>query len=124
MNRDPVKNVMAYKYSPHNDNVLVAARVFKADNFFSRLGGLIFRQQLKENEALLLTGCKSIHTMFMRYPIDVLFLSSEGKIISIIKNIRPWRFTPFMSMADSVLELRSGVLEKIALEEGERIIFI
>lgn len=103
---------------------MIACRVFTADNFFKRLFGLLFKKPLKNGEALLIRGCKSIHTIGMRYSIDAVFIDESGKVISAIKDIPPCRFTPYIAGARSVIEFRSGLLKEKLPDIDDRIIFV
>jgi len=114
----------AFKYINGTSNEVMAHRVFTADNFFRRLFGLLFKRPLNDGEALLIKGCKSIHTMGMRYSIDALFINKDGKVLSIFKNMGPWRFTPYITEAESVIESKSGSLNWKTIKEGDRIIFV
>lgn len=113
----------AYKYIPGKENILISACVFTAGNFLQRLFGLIFRKPLTGNEALLLKDCRSIHTHWMRYSLDILFLDEGGKIITIFKDMRPWNSTPFLDEAMYVMEFRSGFLKGAHISVGDRVIF-
>ena len=66
---------------------------------------------------LLLPGTSSVHTHFMRFPIDVLFVDSELRIVLIVNALRPWRFARAKG-ADSVLELAAGECNRLELSEG------
>ncbi len=94
-----------------------------ADDFFRRFSGLIFRKRLKDDEVLVLRGCRSIHTMWMRYSIDAAFIDSEGKIVAAFNSLRPWRITPYFPDAVLVMEANPGFLGKWSLDTGDRIIF-
>jgi len=71
--------MLLYRCDADNKRVLLFDRVAVADNFFTRLNGLIFKRYLSDGEGLLLTNCSSIHTMWMRFKIDVIFLGTSGK---------------------------------------------
>ena len=70
----------------------VRARV--AEGFFARARGLIGRPPPPPGEGLLIPHCNAIHTFFMSYPIDAVFLDKEGRAVKTVRNIRPWR--PFV----------------------------
>ena len=89
---------------------IIANNVKKASNFFQRFLGLMFSKDMYNFDGLLLCPCKSIHTCFMFYPIDVVFLSSDMKIVGILRNLRPWRVTKIYFKAVQVLELKGGIL--------------
>ena len=63
-----------------------------AKNYFTRLIGLMFRKKLDNNECLAFYNAPSIHTCFMRFPLDLVFLDIEGKVIKVCEGVKPWRF--------------------------------
>ncbi len=79
-----------------------------ADSFSRKLFGLVFSAPLKEGEGLLIDNCSSIHTFWMRYPIDVLFLDSSNRVIRFFEDLKPFRVTPFIRGAAKTIELKSG----------------
>jgi uncharacterized membrane protein (UPF0127 family) len=91
---------------------IIATRVSIASNLLERMRGLIGRSFMDEGEALLIKPCRAIHTFYMRFPIDVLFLDKENRVIGIKKNLRPNRFSTIHLRAKSVLELPSGAIDK------------
>ncbi len=62
-----------------------------ARTFAERAKGLIGRSGVELGKGLLITRCNCIHTFFMRFPIDATFLDGEGRVIKVVRNIRPWR---------------------------------
>lgn len=91
-----------------------------ADAFFLRLRGLLGRPELKENEGLLISPCKSVHTIGMRYSIDVVFLSGAGDVVGVMKRLAPSRWASEKHSAH-VLEVRQGMAEKLGLAVGDRL---
>ncbi|MFP5458565.1 MAG: DUF192 domain-containing protein, partial [Bacteriovoracia bacterium] len=89
---------------------VIARRVTQATNILSRLLGLMFKKDLGEFDGLLLQPCNSIHTFFMRFPIDVVFLSSSNEVVKVIRAMPPWRFSWLYLRAVKTLELRAGTL--------------
>jgi uncharacterized membrane protein (UPF0127 family) len=90
---------------------VVASRVETADDFMARGIGLLGRAGLASEEGLWLVPGKSIHTWFMRFAIDVLFLDAKLTVVKVIEDMGPWRMSPWVSEAHSVLELQGGVLK-------------
>ena len=88
-----------------------------ASSFASRFRGLMGVAQLPPGTGLLLPGTSSVHTHFMRFPIDVVFLDSERRIVSIVNALRPWRFAKAKA-ADSVLELAAGECDRLESHRG------
>ena len=62
-----------------------------AETFAERARGLIGRRGLGPGEGMLITKCNCIHTFFMRFAIDATFLDKSGKVVKVVKGIRPWR---------------------------------
>ena len=97
----------------------VAARVGKADDHESRGRGLLGRTSLDPDEGLWIVlgeglwivHCPTIHTFFMKFPIDVVFLDKELRVARVIEGMKPWRLSPWMPSAASVLELAGGILK-------------
>lgn len=91
--------------------------VFLAHSWYLRLRGLLGRS-LASNQALHISPCGSIHTMWMSYCIDVIYLDKSNKVIKIDRQVKPWRFSSCPG-ARSVIELKSGQAGKIGLSIGE-----
>jgi uncharacterized protein len=88
-----------------------------ASSFGSRFRGLMGVAELPAGTGLLLPRTSSVHTHFMRFPIDVVFLDGERQIVSIARAVRPWRFAKAKSV-DSVLELAAGECDRLGLAVG------
>jgi uncharacterized membrane protein (UPF0127 family) len=99
----------------------LATKVRKADNFITRLVGLLKRKHLGPEEALWLTPSKGIHTIGMKFPIDVVFLNGKNKVVSIIPAMAPQRVSWFRFAAYSVLELPDGTIRKSHTEVGDEL---
>ncbi len=99
---------------------LVAASVFKADSPVSRSRGLLGRESIAADEGLWIVPCPMIHTFFMKFAIDVLFLDGDLMVRRVIENLPPWRLSPWIFSARSVLELKGGALQG-SVKAGDRI---
>lgn len=62
-----------------------------ARTFWQRFMGLMGRKSLQPGEGMLILKCNSIHTCFMRFPIDATFLDEHDNVVKVVRNIRPWR---------------------------------
>ncbi|MDB4897542.1 MAG: hypothetical protein JWN15_3804 [Firmicutes bacterium] len=91
-----------------NRGQILGTAVRRADSFGLRLRGLMFRQGLGIGEGLVIEPCKAVHTHFMRFPIDVVFLDAEWRVVLVLPAMAPWRFSPQVGGARSVLELAAG----------------
>jgi len=102
---------------------VLAERIERADQWWTRLVGLLGRPGLPEGAALLIEPCAGIHTFFMRFPIDAAVLSRELRVIRSISNLRPFRATRFHRGARMVLELPAGKLANTGTREGDTLAF-
>lgn len=100
-------------------NVILADNVTLAQTVLARLKGLLFRKEFRNGEALIIKPCNSIHTFFMRFPIDVIFIDSNDKIVKIRKEIKPFRATPVYFKSKFVIEFPSGTVEVTNTTESD-----
>jgi uncharacterized protein len=82
--------------------------------------GLLGRDGLESGEGLLLKPCGSVHTFFMRFPIDVVFLDRELAVVAVSAEVAPWR-TARARGAKAVLELPAGEAARRGIAVGERL---
>jgi uncharacterized membrane protein (UPF0127 family) len=97
----------------------LAERITLADTFVSRLAGLMGRSQLPNGEGLVISPCSSVHTFFMRFAIDVIFIDREYRVIRTIPAMRPFRFSPYVRSARQVVELPTGTIERSQTRVGD-----
>lgn len=107
-----MKVKISYSGKTLSDDILIA------DTMQTRIIGLMFKKSLEGAEGLLLDPCNSIHTFFMRYSLDIVFIGSNNKVIKIIRDLRPWRMTWLYFKARKTLELPAGKLP-LDLREGD-----
>ncbi|HUJ29028.1 MAG TPA: DUF192 domain-containing protein [Myxococcales bacterium] len=103
------------------NGALLAERVEKAVSVRARLKGLLGRAGLPEGGALWIEPCTSIHTFFMKFPIDAAFVRADGQVVRAISQLRPWRATRIYPAAACVVELPAGVLARTDTREGDRL---
>lgn len=87
-----------------------------AATFLSRFRGLQFQKSLSIEEGLLIVPCRSIHTHWMRFSIDVAWIDATGRILEVKKNVRPWCIAQGPSSAAAVIETTAG---GILVEPGQ-----
>jgi uncharacterized protein len=92
-----------------------------AKSFFDRTLGLMFKKNIDFNSGLLIKDCNWIHTFFMRFPIDVIYIDKNNKIIDIQKNLKPWTFAKPRFKSKHVLELKGGFLDKFSVKVKEEL---
>jgi uncharacterized membrane protein (UPF0127 family) len=100
---------------------IIANKIIIADKFWTRMRGLIGRRDLKEDEGLLLAPCNAVHMMFMRFPIDVIFLDKDFIVVKIIENLKPWGASPIVRGSIQVIELGAGSVEKNGISTGDKL---
>jgi uncharacterized membrane protein (UPF0127 family) len=88
-----------------------------AETVGERMRGLLGRDGL--DGAILLTHCRSVHTLGMRFPIDVAFLNRTGKVVAVVAPMRPWRLGRSRLRARQVLEAEAGTFERWKLAVGD-----
>ncbi|MBI5240483.1 MAG: DUF192 domain-containing protein [Elusimicrobia bacterium] len=81
-----------------------------ADAAASRSRGLLGRDAMAPQEGLWIVPCPMIHTFFMRFAIDVLFLDRSLRVVRVLEGLKPWRVSPWVFRAHSVLEFAGGTL--------------
>jgi uncharacterized membrane protein (UPF0127 family) len=91
--------------------------IHKADGWLARLRGLIGTRDWPRNRALRIRPCNAVHTCFMRYPIDVVFVDRRGCIVKVVGGLRPWRAAAAWGAA-GVLELAAGEAERLGWRAG------
>ena len=101
---------------------LLITRGELAETFWARLRGLMGRSSLDEGEGLVLKGDKSIHTFFMRFPIDVIYANPLGRVVRADQAMLPSRIGPFVLEAAYILELPVGVIQATGTSVGDQLI--
>jgi len=95
-----------------------------ADTLSGRIKGLIGRKKLKGGEALVIKPCNSVHTFFMRFPIDLLFVDRQDRIVKIVQAIPPFRLSSISLGASYVIELPAGTINSSQTKVGDQISII
>lgn len=101
----------------------IAHSVVKADNFRTRMVGLLDRKQLNAGEALIITQCNSIHMFFMRFSIDAIFVDKADKVVGLVQNIKPFMLSPIFFKASYVIEIPAGLINQTGTSKGDVISF-
>ncbi|MCC9655005.1 DUF192 domain-containing protein [Rhodopirellula halodulae] len=84
------------------------SKVEFATTFWKRFWGLQFRRELPSGHGIWLSPCSSLHTCFMRFPIDVVMLDERRKIVAVRRNVQPWRLLFCERKTHSVIEVTSA----------------
>ncbi len=106
----------------HNSEV-ITTNLKVADGFWTRFLGLMGRSSMEQDEALWIYPCNSIHTCFMRFSIDAVFLDRDFRVVSVCENIKPFRFIWPQTSAKSVLEFPGGSVRRWKIQNGMELKF-
>jgi uncharacterized membrane protein (UPF0127 family) len=105
------------------DGTIVAEPLEVASNFISSGLGLMGRARLPENGGLLINGCNGIHMMFMRFPIDAVFVDKKGFVVKTYERLLPCiGMVPFVWRADKVAELPVGTIRRHVIKPGDQLL--
>ena len=91
---------------------------------WQRMVGLLAHRELPAEEAMVFPGCSSIHTVGMRFPIDVIFVDREWRVVALREGLVPGRLVPPVRRAWGVVEASCGTLKRLDLQVGDRLVVI
>ena len=91
-------------------NTVLAEDVFIANTIFTRAKGLLGRKVFLSSQAIILNPCNSVHTCFMRFAIDILFVDNDYKVVKALPKLGPNRITRIYWHSSRVIELPAGRL--------------
>ena len=100
-------------------NTVLAEEAIVANTLSARLTGLLDRKELKVGHALVLMPCNSIHTFFMRFTIDVIFVDKHNRVIKTIPTLQPFRLTHLYFNSAFAIELPAGIIRATFTQEGD-----
>lgn len=109
-----------YRFNSARHSAVHDLHIHIAERWWQRLRGLIGHSNLSPGKALLLRPCRSVHTAFMRFPIDLVFLDREQKICKLIRNLGTWKIAGCWQ-AQATLELATGEIERLGLQCGDQL---
>jgi uncharacterized protein len=100
-------------------NVVLAQEAIVASKLWQRVKGLLGQKELKPGSGLVLKPCNSVHTFFMLFSIDVLFLDKANRVIKAVSGLKPFRLTPLYFNAYITIELPVGVIQASKTAQGD-----
>lgn len=98
---------------------VIAGQVTVANTFLSRFVGLLNRNSLSGGEALIITGCTSIHMFFMKFPIDAVFVDRAYRVVGLAEHIKPFQLSKIFWNANFVIELPAGTIRTSQTRIGD-----
>ncbi|MEX2245348.1 MAG: DUF192 domain-containing protein [Dehalococcoidia bacterium] len=108
--------------NPDRGTVL-ATRARLASSYVARFLGLMGRRGIEDGGGILLAPSSSIHSFFMRFRFDALYLDREGRVVKAVSAMRPWRLSFGGRGAHDTLELPAGVIERTGTQPGDQLSF-
>jgi len=100
---------------------VIADFVRVADNPWTRMVGLLGKRELPLDQALLIRPCSSVHTFFMRFDMDAIFIDRENRVLKVVQNMRPFRFAG-ARRSHAVIEFMGGALKDGQLQPGDQLL--
>ncbi|UCG35546.1 MAG: DUF192 domain-containing protein [Candidatus Omnitrophota bacterium] len=101
----------------------IVLRAYAAESFLKRLFGLMFKKSMDPQEALIFGYAILIHTCFMRFPIDVVFIDKNKRILKVYEGLKPWRVAACIRSC-LTLELAPGTVSRASIQVGDTLEFI
>jgi uncharacterized membrane protein (UPF0127 family) len=92
-----------------------------ADNLWTRLVGLLRDRGLEEGDGLWIVPCNSIHSFAMKFVFDAIFLDDNLRVVHLVPEMPPWRTSPILRKARSVLELPAGAIARSRTQLGDQL---
>jgi uncharacterized membrane protein (UPF0127 family) len=103
------------------DEQILVPHLEEARSLWTRARGLLGRRDLAHDQGMLFRRCNSVHTFFMRFTLDLVFLDKRMTVVKTLKNVRPGRITWPVWRASSVIEFGEGFLDKHPIRVGDRL---
>ena len=101
---------------------IIARNLVIADTLWSRAVGLLGRKWLQDGEGLLIRPCCGVHTFFMKFPIDVIFLDGGNRVVAAVSDLKPHRITRIIRASAKVIEVAAGTVSATGTCSGNEVI--
>ncbi len=102
---------------------LLADQVEFADTPLKRMKGLLGRPGLNDGHALVISSCQSVHMVFMKFPIDVVFVDRSRCVVGLCSDLKPFAFSPIFWKSACAIELPTGTIDKTQTKIGDQLKF-
>ena len=102
-------------------DTVLAERAGLADSSFARARGLIGRSAPTPGDGLVLRPCNAVHTVGMAFPIDVVHLDADSRVLRVVHSLRPWRLGPLVRSSRVVVELPAGTARATGTGQGDEV---
>lgn len=105
-----------------SNHICLASHVEIANRTLSRTIGLMGRRKIEIDHALLIYPCQQIHTYFMKFTIDCLFIDKQYQVVQIIEGLKPWKISKKIPAGWGVIELPEGLVKETDTHVNDRLI--
>jgi len=112
---------LSYKIINLSGDITLSDNAVIADTLSGRIKGLLGRNKLKSGEALVIKPCNAVHTFFMNFSIDLLFVDRQDRIVKVVQAMPPFRLSSISLKASYVIELPAGSISSTQTKIGDRI---
>ena len=104
----------------HTRNAVLGEAVEVADTSEKRRVGLLKHERLEPGEGLWIKPCESVHTFFMKFAIDLVYVDKHQKVRKVRSAVPPWRLSACLT-AHSIIELPAGTIERTGTQAGDEL---
>ena len=101
------------------NGLVLIRRADLTENFFERFRGLMFADSIPDAYGLVISPCRQIHMFNMKFPLDVIYLSADNKVVAVDENMRPWSVGKTVKTAAKVLEVNVGTCARCGIMPGD-----
>lgn len=112
---------MMAKLMNANQQTVLLPDFHQAETFWSRAKGLIGRQEINDDFGLWFDHSNSIHTCFMKFSIDCVFLDKQMRVKAVFESVKPWRLIMPVWSARSVIEMKAGKAKALNIQVGDQL---
>ena len=101
-------------------NITLINNLVEAKTYYSKMKGLLGKSSLGNDEGLLIET-QSVHTFFMKFTMDAVFVNKDFIVTKVLKNMKPWRITPVYLHSKYVIEFNGGTVNEKNIEVGDKL---
>jgi uncharacterized membrane protein (UPF0127 family) len=102
---------------------VIADHVVVASSLIGKTVGLMLCRDFRSGSALVLPGCRQIHTFLLRFSIDAIFIDYQNTVVNVVENLQPFRLSPYCREAKATIEVPAGTVSKYNVTIGEILVF-
>lgn len=101
----------------------IASRAKIAKSFLAKAVGLLLKKSFEHGEGLVFERCNGVHTLFLRFELDLIYVNKEKIVTKVIENFPKGKFSPFAFKASDLIELPAGTIKNTGTMIGDQLFF-